>query len=108
MTKNWAKIKMREKGETEYRHEQFVLQEYFKVYAPQLRIEMEYPVHSTDGLLLAKIDLADLTNKIAWRLDGDSHTNPDKDDRQKKALELRDWIVIDIKKDSWDWNWLWT
>lgn len=108
MSTNWSKVNMRKKGETAYRHEQFVLQEYFKVYAPKILIEMEYPVLSTDGLLLAVIDLADLTNKIAWRLDGGSHTRPSKDDRQREALELRDWVVIDIKKDSWDWNWLWT
>lgn len=107
MTKNYAAHKMREKGETEYRHEQFVLQDFMRKESPGIRLEMEYGVYSTDGALVAKIDLADLDHKVAYRLDGGSHNHPNKDKRQKEALERRGWKVIDCKKDSWHWAWLW-
>jgi very-short-patch-repair endonuclease len=107
MTKNWSKIKMREKGETEYRHEQFVLQKWLIKLRGPIRIEMEYPIYSTDGALIAKIDVACLDEHVAYRINGESHTSPSRDQRQKEALELRGWKVIDCNKDSFEWKWLW-
>jgi very-short-patch-repair endonuclease len=99
---------MQERGETEYRHEQFVLQNYFKIYAPRIITEQEYKVFH-EGILFAKIDLADLTNKIAWRLNGEIHTGKRamEDEEQKELLERHGWIVLDIPKDSYNWYWLW-
>lgn len=98
----------RNKGEKSYRKEQFVLQELFKVYAPKIHTEMEYPIYM-GGQLIAKPDLVDLDNKIAYRLNGESHQGlrKIKDENQKLWLETMGWKVTDIEKDSWEWNWLW-
>ena len=98
---------MRAAANSEYRPEQFRLQEMFRKNHPQVHTAMEYRVMSTDGALIAKIDFADLDHKIAYRLDGGSHTNKVKDDNQKEALEVRGWTVVDCKRDSYEWNWLW-
>jgi hypothetical protein len=97
------------KNEREHRHEQFVLQNYFKIYAPKIITEQEYKVYH-DGVLIAKIDLADLTNMVAYRLNGEIHTGKRlmKDEEQRYALEELGWKVIDCDKDSWGWWWLWT
>ena len=101
------KDRMRQANNTAYRPEQFRLQEFFRKNHPQVHTEMEYTVFSTDGLLIAKIDFADLDHKKAYRLDGGSHHNQVKDDLQKERLETRGWVVIDCKRDSYEWNWLW-
>ena len=96
------------RAETEHRHEQFVLQNYFKIYAPKIITEQEYKVYH-EGRLIAKIDLADLTNMIAYRLNGEIHTGKRlmKDEEQRYALEELGWKVIDCNYDSFEWNWLW-
>lgn len=96
----YEKHQMRTSGKTGYRPEQFKLKEYFKVYAPKIEISLEH----TQGPY--KIDLADLTNKIAWELDGGYH-NKKKDEDRDYVLTTWGWKVIRIKEDSWEWNWLW-
>jgi len=96
----YEKHQMRVSGNSKYRPEQFVLKEYFKVYAPNLRIELEVRAGPYT------IDLADWTNGIAWELDGGYH-NPLKDAKKDEYLNTIGWKVNRIKEDSWEWNWLW-
>jgi hypothetical protein len=100
---------MQERGETEHKHEQFVLQNYFKIYAPKIITEQEYKVYD-NGKLIAKLDLVDLTNKIGYRLNGEIHIGKRlmNDEEQRYTLEELGWKVIDCDKDSWGWWWLWT
>lgn len=99
----------RNKGETSYRPEQFKFQELFKVFAPNLKTEMEYPI-VVGHEIVAVGDFVDLDNRIVWRLNGESHQGRRrfvKDPNQKMWLETMGWRVEDIDKDSWEWNWLW-
>jgi len=98
----------RGKGERQYRPEQFKLQELFKVYAPNLHIELEYPI-MMGGQCIAVPDLIDLDNKIVYRLNGEAHSGRQllKDENQRMWLEIMGYKVEDINKDSWTWNWLW-
>ena len=92
-----------------HRPEQFKLQEMFKVYAPNLHTQMEYPVHM-GAQLLAVLDFADLDNKIAYRLSEGSHGGKRqgiKYETQKMWLETLGWTVEDVDRDSWSWFWLW-
>lgn len=111
MLKNWSKIGMRRSGKTENRPEQYKLAEYFAKIHPECTIELEYKVFSTDGALIAKIDVADVTGKVAYRLRSafsyhDSRRQELLGALQKERLEKRGWIVVDITQDS-DWSWLW-
>jgi len=97
----YEKHQMRVSGNSKYRPEQFVLKEYFKVYAPSLVIELEYQVGTY------RIDLADLTNKIAWELDGGYHNRKKDEDKDYILTTVYGWKVNRVKEDSWEWNWLW-
>ena len=97
----YEKHQMRASGNSKYRPEQFKLRDYFSIYAPNLKIELEVQAGPYS------IDLADWTNKIAWELDGEYH-NPLKDAIKDEYLLSHGWKkVIRIKQDSWDWFWLW-
>lgn len=100
---------MRVAAKTKYRPEQFRLQSFFKIYAPRLHIEMEYVIRfNVENQEYVKIaDLADRTNKIAYFLNGESHSVL-RDILNKDLIEKNtEWKVINCDKDSWEWNWLW-
>jgi hypothetical protein len=108
---NYAKSQMRRLNNSDYRKEQFRFKALFKEYAPHLKIEMEYRVFSTDGALIAIIDFADITNKIAYRMRKaqsyhDSYRQELHDDKQKELLENRGWTVEEISEDTFEWYWL--
>lgn len=104
---------MRKAGKTENRPEQFKLKDHLVIQGlSPSKIELEYKVFSTDGAIIAKIDVADLEHKIAYRLRGafsyhDGRRQTLTDDLQKEKLELRGWTVVDITEDSREWSWLW-
>ena len=109
MKKNYAKSQMRRLNNSAHRKEQFKLQALFKEYAPNLKTEMEYSIFSTDGALIAKVDFADLTNKIAYRLRKaqsyhDKYSQELYDETQKERLEARGWTVEEVNEDSYEWE----
>jgi len=102
---------MRKLNNSSHRKEQFILQALFKEYAPHIKTEMEYPIFSTDGALIAKVDFADITNKIAYRLRKaqsyhDSYRQEHYDEVQKERLEARGWTVEEVNEDSYEWKFL--
>ena len=109
MKPNYARRAMRQSKNTQYRPEQFKLQSFFKVYAPQIHTEMEHRiVVNSEGREYVRIaDLVDLDNKIAYFLNGEVHSSK-RDNETRILLETNsDWKVTNLDKDSWEWNWLW-
>src|SRR5437899_11301567 len=105
MKTNYAKRQMRVNHNSENRREQFRLQALFKEYAPNLRVSMEYPIWSLNGRLLARVDFADITNKMAYRLRSsmsyhDTARQHLKDEIQSQNLINMGWKVCDISEDS--------
>ena len=98
--------------QTQYRPEQWALKEFFNVYAPRLQIKLEYPIDFGNGEGCI-IDVMDLTNNIAYRLSGigsphDTTTGQRKYNRQREILESLGIQVIDVREDSYNWQWLWS
>lgn len=110
MKPNYAKRRMREVNNTQYRPEQFRLQTFFKIYCPAIHTQMEYPINIVipdEYNLLRIADFVDLDNKIAYFLNGEIHS-PKKDEETKLFIETyTEWKVENIDKDSVEWNWLW-
>ena len=99
--KGIIKHKMKESGNTEARPEQIKLNKIIAKTFFDCEVRMEYPVYS-DGILVAKIDVAVVTRRIAYRIMGKSHIPGDPDDlTQKERLEKLGWQVNDI---WWDLN----
>jgi len=106
---NYAKRNMRLANNTAYRPEQFRLQDFFKIYAPNIHIQLEYVIHfNCEGRNITRIpDLVDLDNKIAYFLNGEIHS-PKKDYYNKLEIESStSWKVENIYKDDANWCWLW-
>jgi len=97
MTKraSWAKHHMRENRNNQFRPEQIDL---YKILRDQRRnsdIIMEHMV-IVDKTIIAVLDIADLTRKEAFRLNGKIHASHIlKDEKQKVRLEELGWKVID-------------
>lgn len=109
MKPNYAKKNMRLANNTQFRPEQFKLYNYFKTYAPDVEVQLEYPIHvKYEGQNITRIpDLVDLTNYIAYFLNGEIHSAK-KDNYDKLIIETyTQWKVEHINKDSDEWNWLW-
>jgi len=98
MTKraSWAKHHMRENRNNQYRPEQI---NFYKILRDGRRnsdIIMEYTVVK-DKRIIAVLDIADLTRKEAFRLNGKIHGSRIlKDEQQKERLIELGWRVIDI------------
>lgn len=96
MKKGIINHKMKESGNTEARPEQIKLNKIVRNIFFDCEVRMEYPVLS-DGLLVAKLDVAVVTKRIGYRIMGESHTPDDPYDKaQKERLEKMGWMVWDI------------
>jgi hypothetical protein len=103
---------MRKVGNVENRPEQHALLKHLTQTSYGKRIELEYKVFSNDGGLIAIIDVANVTDMIAYRLRSafsyhDSSGQTLKDNLQRERLEYRGWRVIDVTQDSEEYSWLW-
>ena len=105
MTKSssWAKHRMRENRNNQFRPEQLVLYKQLRVLNANCEILMEYSVTYTneqDQQRTAIGDIVDLTKKVFYRLNGAVHNSnkqEEKDWEQKIYLEQLGWKVIDIE-----------
>ena len=105
MTKasSWAKHRMRENRNNQFRPEQLVLYKQLRVLNANSEILMEYSVTYTneqDQQRTAIGDIVDLTKKVFYRLNGAVHNSnkqEEKDWEQKIYLEQLGWKVIDIE-----------
>lgn len=101
---SWAKHHMRENRENQFRPEQIELYKQLRVTRANSDIRMEYTVeYITEGgnPMIAILDIADLTRKHAFRLNGAIHNSNNqerKDDDQRYYLEQIGWKVIDSEQ----------
>ncbi len=99
MTKSesWAKHYMRENRNTQFRAEQIELYKQLRTIRANSSIIMEYYIMK-GKFLIAVVDIADLTRKECFRLNGPIHVGrTEKDDAQKTVLEELGWKVTDIE-----------
>lgn len=98
MARKWALINMRKTGNTAWRKEQNYIYKVLKEANPEDEILMEYPVKSTRCKVcrvIAVLDIANVTKRKAYRLQGEYHT-VSKDLAQAKALKAKGWTVMDL------------
>jgi len=101
MKKGIINHKMKEAGNIESRPEQIRLNKIICKTFFDCEVRMEYPVLS-DGILVAKLDVAVVTRRIGYRIMGKSHTPNDPDDlAQRERLERLGWQIHDV---WWDIN----
>ncbi len=93
---------MRENHNTQYRSEQHDFYRDLKKERPKSELLQEYTITygNENGInMTAVVDIADVTRKEAFRLNGRIHLSPvqeEKDWEQKQYLEKLGWKVIDI------------
>lgn len=103
---SWAKHHMREGRNNQFRPEQIELYKQLRVTRANSDIRMEYTVeYVTEGgkSMVAILDIADLTRKHAFRLNGlihNSNVQETKDSDQRYYLEQLGWKVIDSEQGS--------
>jgi len=99
---NWAKHHMRENRNNQFRPEQLTFYKQLKSLRPNCELLLEYSVTyaNEQGVnLVAIADIADLTKKEFFRLNGAVHNGnrtEKKDWEQKEYLQNLGWKVTDI------------
>lgn len=94
---------MNENRNNQYRDEQVELYKQLRVVRANSRLMMEYEIKYKydDEERIAIVDIADLTKKEVFRLNGPIHQSSDKrilkDEIQKEGLEALGWKVTDIE-----------
>ena len=100
---SWAKRRMRENRNNQFRKEQIVLYKQLKATRANSELLMEYTIKYTNEQDMPKIaiaDIADLTKKEVFRLNGSIHNANNsevKDWEQKEYLQKIGWKVTDIE-----------
>lgn len=100
---SWAKYRMRENRNNQYRPEQIEIYKQLRATNANSELLMEYPVTYTneqDEKRTAIGDIVDVTKKIFYRLNGAVHNSnkqEEKDWEQKIYLEQLGWKVVDIE-----------
>tara|TARA_B100001750_G_C15420569_1_gene552703 strand:- start:725 stop:1012 length:288 start_codon:yes stop_codon:yes gene_type:complete len=93
---------MNENRNNQYRDEQVELYKQLRTIRANSRLMMEYEIKYKydDEERVAIVDIADLTKKEVFRLNGPIHQSSDKrvlkDEIQKEGLEALGWKVTDI------------
>jgi len=93
---------MNENRNNQYRDEQVELYKQLRTIRANSRLMMEYEIKYKydDEERVAIVDIADLTKKEVFRLNGPIHQSSDKrvlkDEIQKEGLEALGWTVTDI------------
>ncbi len=101
MSKSWAKRLMRNKRNKEFRPEQIEI--YKQIRATRVNSDsiMEHTIYDEDKRVVAIADIADLTRKEVFRLNGDFHADREQyDSDQKEKLEELGWKVTDISTEK--------
>lgn len=99
---SYAKRRMREKRYNQYRTEQIEIYKQLRATRANSDLLMEYQINYTneEGLPRCAIaDIADLTKKEVFRINGaihNSHVQEEKDWIQKEYLQQLGWKVTDI------------
>lgn len=102
----WAKHFMAENRNNQFRDEQLELYKQLRAVRANSRLLMEYEIKYKydDEERIAIVDIADVSRKEAFRLNGPIHMSSDKrimkDEIQKEGLEALGWKVTDIDIDS--------
>ena len=104
-SKRWAKHFMVENRNNQYRDEQVELYKQLRITRANSRLLMEYEIKYKydDEERVAIVDIADITKKEVFRLNGAIHMSSDKrimkDEIQKEGVETLGWKVTDIDVD---------
>jgi len=102
---NWAKRKMYELRNNQFRPEQIELYKQLRATRTNSDILMEYKVTYMydEEQRVAIGDIVDLTKKEIFRINGPIHLSSDKrilrDEIQKEGLEAEGWKVTDVDTD---------
>jgi len=97
MSKSWAKRRMRELRNNEFRPEQVHLYKQIRATRANSDIIMEYIIRDEDKRVVAIADIADLTRKEVFRINGQVHLDREQyDSDQRDKLEELGWKVTDI------------
>jgi len=97
MSRSWAKDRMRKLRNNEFRPEQIEIYKQIRSTRANSDIIMEYIIYDEDKRVVAIADIADLTRKELFRLNGNFHADREQyDSDQKEKLEELGWKVIDI------------
>lgn len=102
---NWAKRKMYELRNNQFRPEQIELYKQLRALRANSDLLMEYEVtyKYDDEERVAIGDIVDLTKKEIFRLNGPIHQSSEKrilrDEIQKEGLEAEGWKVTDVNTD---------
>lgn len=97
MSKSWAKRRMRELRNNQFRPEQIVIYKQIRATRENSDIIMEYTIHDEDERIVAVADIADLTRREVFRINGQIHLDKEEyDSDQKDKLEELGWKVTDI------------
>ena len=100
MSNSWAKHKMRENRNNQYRPEQIEFYKKIRKERPDNPVLMEHEIHyiNEQGKWMTAIgDIVDLKTKEYWRLNGTIHNSRVKKDwEQKEYLAGLGWKVIDV------------
>ena len=106
MANSWAKHRMRENRNNQYRPEQLVFAKSLRVIRPKSIIHTEYVIdyNYDNEIRHAIVDVIDLTSKEIFRINGGYHLASSrqtiKDEIQKAGLETMGYKVIDINSDE--------
>ena len=88
---------MREKRNNQFRPEQIELYKQIRSTRANSDIIMEYTIYDEDKRIVAVADIADLTRKEVFRINGQVHLDKEQyDSDQKDKLEELGWKVTDI------------
>jgi len=94
---SWAKRRMRENRNNQFRPEQIKLYQQIRATRANSSIIMEHTIHDEDKRIVAVADIADLTRKEIFRINGQIHHSREQYDAdQKVKLEELGWKVTDI------------
>ena len=102
---NWAKRKMYENRNNQFRPEQLELYMQIRATRANSNLLMEYEVtyNYDDELRICIGDIVDLTRKEIFRINGPIHKSSEKrimrDEIQKEGLEKAGWKVTDVDVD---------
>jgi len=97
MSKSWAKRRMRENRNSQFRPEQIEIYKQIRSTRANSDIIMEHIIYDEDKRIVAIADIADLTRKECFRLNGAFHFDREQyDGDQKEKLEELGWKVTDI------------